>query len=325
MSVARRWIASGTILLSSWLSAFSQTAPNAKAEPSAEIVRAPENIPRVPGLSNLFDGFNGGVSYFGAHNSAIGWYSVATPAISFTFSPHYSVDASASIYFHRLVENLAPNAPPNEHLVLDAVDASDTLLGFHATFNPRSIQDTVSAFLTLPTGNASEGLGTGRVAFDFTNHTERYYKQLGFLLDLGAGDSSTLSNNIVTKDYSSFGALAHFQSGTVFWWRNSYLETLAYEQLPIGSQKVYTSYSPTETNPSPVIETSSVSEDNGLTAVVGIPITSKLTALSYYNRSLRHHTDTVSFGMTYVLRGVQKEKWLSLIDRALREAEADHK
>jgi len=40
----------------------------------------------------------------------------------------------------------------------------------------------------------------------------------------------------------------------------------------------------------------------------------------YYNRSLRQRLDTVSIGVTYVLRGTPKKR-LSMIDRALREAE----
>jgi hypothetical protein len=40
----------------------------------------------------------------------------------------------------------------------------------------------------------------------------------------------------------------------------------------------------------------------------------------YYNRSLRQHLDTVSFGFTFLLRGKPKNR-LSMVDRALREAE----
>ena len=322
MSVARRLIASGIVLLGSCLSAPSQVTESARST-TGDTARAQDSVPRVPGLSNLFSGFNAGVSYFGAHNSAIGWYSVATPAVSYSFSRHYSADASASIYFHRLVENLDPGAPPNQRLVLDAVDASDTFLSFHATYLPRHLQDTITASLSLPTGNSSEGLGTGHVTYDFTNHVERDFEKAGIFLDLGAGNSSTLSNNIVTKDYSSLGPLVHFETGSIFWWRGNYMEMLAYEQLPVGSQTVYTSYSPTDGSTQTVVSSPSISEDNGITVIAGIPLTSKLTALSYYNRSLRHHSDTVSFGLTYVLRGSQKSKWMSMIDRALREAERD--
>ena len=312
------------MFLGSWLCASSQTVESARSN-ATDPARSSDSVPRVPGLSDIFSGFNAGISYFGVHNSAIGWYSVATPAVSYTFSRHYSADASASIYFHRLVENLNPGAPADQKLVLDAVDASDTFLSFHATYLPRRLQDTITASLSLPTGNSSEGLGTGHVTYDFTNHAERDFEKAGIFLDLGAGNSSTLSNNIVTKDYSSLGPLAHFETGPIFWWRGNYLEMLAYEQLPIGSQKIYTSYSPADGSPQTVVSSPGISEDNGLTVIAGIPLTSKLTALSYYNRSLRHHNDTVSFGLTYVLRGSQKGKWTSMIDQALREAERNQK
>jgi len=267
---------------------------------------------------------NAGVSYFGVHNSSIGWYSVATPAISYTFNEHYSTDVSASVYLHRMVQDLDPGAPPGQ-LKLDSVDAGDTFIGFHASYDPEYFQNTISASLSLPSGDSSEGLGTGRVGFDFTNHTVRYFKRVGFLVDIGAGNTSTLSNDIVTKNYSSSGALAHFQAGTIFWMKGSYLETSAYEQLPIGSQTVYSSAPPPGPGSSspPPSSSTSASEDNGLTVVIGIPITGTLTAVSYYNRSLRQHSDTVSLGVTYVLRGSRRRKWLSMIDRALREAETE--
>ena len=63
-----------------------------------------------------------------------------------------------------------------------------------------------------------------------------------------------------------------------------------------------------------------VSEDNGFTTFVGIPLSNYFTLSGYYNRSLRQHLDTVSFGITYVVRGTSRRK-LSMIDKALREAE----
>ena len=63
-----------------------------------------------------------------------------------------------------------------------------------------------------------------------------------------------------------------------------------------------------------------VSEDNGFTTFVGIPLTHYVTFTGYYNHSLRQHLDTFSFGVTYVVRGASKRK-LSMIDKALREAE----
>ena len=287
-------------------------------------------VPRVPGVSTVLDGLNAGVSYSAVHNSAGGWYTVATPAVSYTFSRHFSADANASIYFNRMVQNTNPATMASQHLIEDKVDPGDTLIGFHCLFEPGALQDTITASLTAPTGSRAQGLGTGRVTYDFSNHAERYYKKVGFLLDLGAGDSSALFNNLVMKDYNSLGGLAHFQTGAVIWLpRRSYIQTVAYEQLPLGSQKVYRSVQrgedvrasdddgPTQLPP---VAVTNVSEDNGFTTFVGIPLTNYVTLSGYYNRSLRQHLDTVSFGITYVLRGTSRKR-LSLIDRALREAE----
>ena len=63
-----------------------------------------------------------------------------------------------------------------------------------------------------------------------------------------------------------------------------------------------------------------VSEDNGFTTFLGVPLNSYVYLSGYYNRSLRQRLDTVSFGVTYILRGTSRRK-LSMIDKALREAE----
>ncbi len=97
--------------------------------------RPPQNVtkvPRVPNVSLLFDGFNAGVTYSGVHDSASGWYTVASPAVSYTFSDRYSADASASMYFHRLVQNTDPATAATQPQVVEPVNAGDTLIGFHA-------------------------------------------------------------------------------------------------------------------------------------------------------------------------------------------------
>jgi hypothetical protein len=299
-------------------------------------VRAPQNVtkvPRVPNVSMLFEGFNAGVTYSGVHDSASGWYTVATPAVSYTFSDRYSADVSASMYFHRLVQNTHSATAATQPLVVEPVNAGDTLIGLHAFFEPGSLQNTITASLTAPTGDKSQGLGAGQVTFDFSNHTERYFNRLGLLVDVGAGNSSGLFNSVVSKDYSSVGPIAHFQAGAVFWFPGRiYLQSVAYEQLPLGSQTVYRTVERGEHGggeddggggppPAPTpITTPSAFEDNGFTTIMGLPLNNYLTLSGYYNRSLRQDLDTVSIGMTYVIRG-RKRRTLSMIDRAIREAE----
>ena len=299
----------------------------APVHPSQNLSR----VPRVPNVSTLFDGFNAGVNYSGVHDSASGWYTVASPAVSYTFSEHYSADASASMYFHRLVQNTDATTASTQPLVVEPINAGDTLIGFHAFFQPGSLQNTITASLTAPTGDKSQGLGAGQVTFDFSNHTERYFKQVGLLVDLGAGNSSGLFNSVVSKDYSSVGAIAHFQAGGVFWLGSGiYIQSVAYEQLPLGSQTVYRTVKRGKhghgddkgggSPPSTAVTSPSAIEDNGFTTIVGVPLSNYLTLSGYYNRSLRQDLDTVSFGMTYVIRG-RKRRVLSMIDRAMQEAE----
>jgi len=329
-----RWLIGSGILLALCASAHAQTAAAGIAP--GHLPEKMQTVPRVPGLSTLLDGLNAGITYSGVHSSSVGWYSVTTPAVNYTFNGRFSADASTSIYFHRLVQNLDPATATAHPLVDGGVNPGDTLIGFHAFFDPGSLQDTVTASLTAPTGERSTGFGTGQVTFDFSNHVDRYFNKLGVVLDLGAGNSSGLFNNLVFKDYSSVGGLAHFETGLIYWLpRHTYIEAVAYEQLPLGGQTVYRIVPQGEDarrnddgggsgggggNPPPTSTVTTVSEDNGFTTFVGIPLSNYFTLSGYYNRSLRQHLDTVSFGITYVVRGTSRRK-LSMIDKALREAE----
>lgn len=301
-----------------------QSAQAAQSNPSEM-----DNVPRVPGMSSLLRGINAGLTYTGVHNSAIGWYEVMVPAVSYSFSPHYSADASATIYLHRFVENQDPSTAQTERLVLDIGDSGDTLIGLHGTFHPKLFDDIATVTLTAPTGDRTNGLGTGRVTFDFSNHMAHYFGGKGLHLDLGVGDSSAVANSLLIRDYNTLGALAHVETGASFWFRRyGYVQTAAYEQLPIGSQKVY-ELEPTNGNAAPgsgnqaavtVTVSNGLSEDNGITTSFGVPLASHLLFSGYYNRSLRQHQDTVALGITFVVRGMPGKKHLSMIDKALREA-----
>ena len=308
--------------------ASSAAAAGGSAMPAASgVEQSPslESAPRVPGVSGVFQGFNAGVNYSAVHNSSIGWYSVVTPALDWAFSSHFSADVSASVYFKRRYETTIPGNPPKLETVQSASDAGDTLIGLHASFAKGATGDTATVSVSAPTGDVTAGLGTGKATFDFTNHLERDQGLAAYFLDLGAGNSSYLFNNAVERNSSSRGSLAHFMVGAEDWIGDRvFLEQVIYEQLPFGSQTIYAEdeRTPPGQPPPPAGTTVSTgaSEDNGLTTYFGIPMSANLTFSGYYNRSLRHHSDTVSFGVTWVLRGSSR-KWSALVDRALEEAE----
>lgn len=282
-----------------------------------------DQVPRVPGVSTLLRGLNAGITFSGVHDSSIGWFTVATPAISYSFSPRYSADASFSIYPSRQAANQYPGAPPGQQLVLVAGELSDTFIGLHARFNPRFLRNTTTASFTIPTGDDSEGLGAGKATFDFSEHMEHSFKKTGLLFDAGAGNSSGLFNRMVTNNYTSVGTLAHFQEGAVLWLLGrNYFQSVAYEQIPIGNQTVYTSPGPPGSPGVTEVSGNGLGRDFGITTSVGIPLTASLTFSAYYNHSFEQNLDTISTGITYVLRSRPGFKRLSMIDRALREAES---
>jgi len=319
------WLAVFLFVPGAGLRADAQATEQADASAPPGIAHL-EQVPRVPGVSTLLRGFNAGVTFSGVHDSSIGWFTVATPAVSYTFSPHYSADASASVYPTRMVENQNPATSSTQPLVSDTGDAGDTFIGLHARFNPRKLRTMTTASFTIPTGDRSAGLGAGRVTFDFSEHVELYVRQVGFLADAGAGDSSALFNRLVANNYTSVGPLAHFQQGAIFWlFSRNAIEVVAYQQLPIGSQTVYTNPGIAGAPGVTVVSGNGVYHDTGVTTSVSIPLTANLTFSSYYSRSFDLDIDTVSTGITYVLRGRPEYRRLSMIDRAIREAEGVNK
>jgi hypothetical protein len=281
----------------------------------------PEVSARLPAPQPLFDGFDAAVTVAGAHDSYLGWYNVVTPAISYTFSQRYYADLSMSIYPYRLAVNSDPETAATHRFVSANGDMGDMLLEVHGNFLRGPYRDIATAAMTFPTGNRDQGLGTGRVTFNLDNRLERYFGKTGAFVDVGGGDSSAFQNRLVTEDDSSLGPLAQFETGIVRWLSpNLSIQSLAYEQLPIGDQKTYTT---TDVRPSLVPVTVAtgrrVIEDNGFNTTANMILSEHLMLTGSYNRSLRLHLDTVSVGLTFTLRSLPFRN--SLIDKAIREAE----
>lgn len=276
-----------------------------KTDPFPPVATASPNgrseVPDVPGLSSLFQGLNAGITISGVHDSYTGWATVVTPAIGYTFNQKFSVDASVPIYLYRLAPSRAANPRRNAYLVNQRGEPGDVVLGLHAQFVPKFVQYQATVSLTLPSGDEIYGLSSGRVTADFNNHFERYVGRFAPSVEVGVGDSTTLVNRIVQKNYTTLGPIAHFQVGlaTTLLYGLSF-QTAAYEQLPIGDQKIY---GPSRNRRTTVVTGRNVAEDNGFTNSLEFPLDHHTTMSAYYNRSLRLKTDSVALGITYVLRG----------------------
>jgi len=272
-------------------------------ETQPSTVQPPPDVqdhPQVPGLSAPARGWNAGATVSGVHDSVTGWATIFTPAIGYSFNDIFSIDASIPIYMYRLAESRSTHPKPTAQLVNQRGEPGDVVLGFHAQFIPRSFQYQLTGLVTAPSGDEAYGLTTGRVTFDISNHFERTFGRITPTLEIGAGDSTTLVNRTVTKNYTSLGPLAHFQVGIgVELLRGISFESDAYEQLPIGDQKIY---GPSRHGKATVVTGHNVTEDNGFTNALDIPLNGHFTLSGYYSRSLRIHSDTTAIGITYVIR-----------------------
>jgi hypothetical protein len=288
-------------------------ADNATNSDTSNILNSLDAVPQVPGLSSELRGFNAGITFAGLHDSAVGWSTIATPALGYAINDIFSVDVSIPIYLYRLAESLSKRPLPDQRLVALRGEPGDTILSGHAQFTPGAFQYEATAALALPSGDKEYGLTSGRVTFDFDNHLERSLGHGGShgqprfapFVDAGLGDSTTLANRLLTRNYTSLGLIAHFQAGMgVALPLGASFESAAYEQLPVGDQKTYSSV--TRRGVTTLVVTGrNASEDNGFVNSLEIPLNDHTTLTSYYSRSLRLHDDIVSMSVTFVLRGLK--------------------
>jgi hypothetical protein len=282
----------------------SREAAGPPLQPAAE-------APDSPGLPDIH-GFNAGLSIVGIHDSVVGDSTLVTPTVGYSFNDIFSVDATIPIYMYRLAESRSARPRPTQLLVNQRGELGDVVVGFHTQFVPRPFLYQANFAVTVPTGDEAYGLTTGRCTFDLTNHFEHTFGRLTPNLELGVGDSSYLVNRLVSKNYTSLGPISHFQLGLgVELIRGISFETDAYENLPIGDQKIY---GPSRHSKATVVTGRSVTEDNGFTNFLEIPLDRHTSLSAYYSRSLRLRIDSAAFGVSYVLRAPSPPSEPSLDD-----------
>ena len=290
------------LCFSSCLLAQQDTAAAGSATQADRSVATAGSLLSAPELSDDGYPWNASLDVTSVHTSTTGWATLATPSVGYRFNDIFSVDATIPIYFYRLAESRSAKPRANAFLVNQRGEVGDLILAGHAQFLPRLFDYEVTGAVAAPSGDETYGLTTGRVTFDISNQFQRTFGRFTPNVEIGGGDNSTLVNRIVTKTYTSLGPLAHFQTGLAVQLTSRFsFEGDAYEQLPIGDQKIYTSKT-TDKKTSTVVTGRNVSEDNGFNAVLDATIDRHTVFSSYYNRSLRLHIDTVSVGITYYIR-----------------------
>ncbi|WP_263419674.1 hypothetical protein [Terriglobus albidus] len=236
------------------------------------------------------------------HNSVLGWTQMTTPVVAYRFNRHWSVDLSVPAFFslHSYVASSTTTYKLEtlRHLVGDTAIATRYTTDFGRAFTY-----TGSATMSLPTGADSYGLGNGQVTYNF-NHRVDYSTHWAAapFIETGIGDTSSLIDREIQRTYTTIGHIAHFQAGSQFLLPlRSAFTVSAYENLPIGDQKIYR---PVRVNHAWVERAVGVSlaEDNGIDTIVEVPVNRNVIVSGFYSRSLRLKYDTTGVSVTFSLR-----------------------
>ncbi len=248
-------------------------------------------------------GFNLSLGTTNQHDSTNGWSSVLSPAATYRFNHHFSVDASAPIYgYINVIDTTGTKAKPIYTLVTKHFVPGDTAISGNFDISFSGIDYNIAATLGLPTGNDAYGLGAGQVTYNVTNHFEHSFDLFTPQIEVGFGDASTLTDQRILKSYITVGKLANFQAGASFdlpFHLN--FQADAYENLPVASQTIFSTTGKGKKKVT-TVTTKGAAEDNGFETNLDIPINGHIMLSGFYNRSLRSHIDTAGFSLTFQLK-----------------------
>jgi len=248
-------------------------------------------------------GFTAAFTSTTQHNSNDGWSSQLIPYLSYQVCRYFSIDASTLLYTKVKVDaNVGTKAKPVYAEVAPKSGAfGDTTLSLNANAYALSVNYTGTFSLGMPSGNSIYGLGAGQITYSINHRFEREFSLFTPDIEIGFGDTSSLVNQNLLKDYISIGPMAHFQAGgsvNLPWQMN--FSSDAYEELPLDNNLIY---STTGTGKKKVTTSTNIdpAEDNGFINSLQIPLSHSIIMTGFYSRSLRDHTDIAGFSFAFIL------------------------
>ncbi len=270
-------------------------------------------------------GFTFTTSITGNHDSSSGWSNIVDSSARYDFNRVFGVELGMPYYMSHngysstVVTRINVNPP----LVTTYNSLGDLYLKLHFAAPDTNFGYNATITGTAPTGDTSTGISTGRPTFDLNNHFEHGFAFLTPFAELGIGDSSALINHRVRRPYTTLGPISHYKAGASFDFLKFFnFEGSAYEDLPIGDQKVFSHlFVPSKTGR--VIRTingktrrfarttvdtgQGILEDNGLSSELTVNVGQHMALTGSYERSLRQSMDTVAVGMSFTFGRAAQE------------------
>ena len=285
----------GTCLLSGvgCIAAMAQAVPAAAT--ATRVTSDDGTVAEGPPVKGFFANMASTV----AHDSISGWSTTAAPHVAYHFNPAFSVDTGISYYLY--VNAVKTTKTGITRLVGHEGAFGDMAFAGHYTYSPSFLDDTVTGALTAPTGDRSLGLSSGVMGWNVNDHVEREVGMFSPDLEMGIGNTSNLVRRAVKKNYTSVGTLASFQGGSsVALPLAMDFELDGYEQLPIGSQTVYTSVVRKKKTKTLLTGTSDA-DDFGVNASFDMPVGRRMSFSSDYSYSIPLQDATIGFTLSLLV------------------------
>src|SRR5581483_10474575 len=301
---------SGSEMANNAVSSSRAVEANSAATANSAVADNP-SFKNGPGQAND-RGFTFSTSITSNHDSSSGWSNIIDSSARYDFNRVFGVELGMPYYMSHngysstTVTRLNTNPP----LVTTYNSLGDLYLKLHFAAPDTSFGYSATITGTAPTGDTSSGISTGRPTFDLNNHFEHSFGFLTPFAELGIGDSSALINHRVRRPYTTLGPISHYKAGASFDFLKFFnFEGSAYEDLPIGDQKVFSHlFVPSQTGrlirtingkkrrfARTTVDTGQgILEDNGLGTDLTINVGRHMALTGTYERSLRQSLDTVA-------------------------------
>lgn len=255
-----------------------------------------------------------------AHSSDAGWSSAMNWAVGYDVSENFGLEAGIPFYALTSTQRVTTGGTTQSTHYESLGDAYLTL---KTGKDFGAIDYTTTLTGTVPTGDTSAGVSTGRATFTWNNHFEREFHSFTPFAEGSLGNSLASTQNY-RRAFTTLGMVSEFQGGVALKLaKRAGLEGFAYDDVGYGDQKVYSQRvakgaagvgTPGKTHrPFDLAYltqgSAGLAADHGLATVLTVLPSPRVGVQFGYNRSLHYATDTVSFAVAYRwghVRGPQK-------------------
>lgn len=249
---------------------------------------AQSNDPAKPAASQK--GFTWIESYEGSGDSS-GWISDVNSTAGYNFVEHFGVYFGIPYYlFH----------PSSSQVGVTAASGfGNPYAGFDVTKKSSLVNFSTGINASAPISSTKkDGLSTGRVTFDWSNHLDHDFGFVKPFATFGVANSVP-DSRFLLRNFTSLGKLAHFELGPEFDLGDKFSVTISgYAIAPWGTQKTFE-----RGNSGPgggeKTGTAALTRDNGMNLGFDYDLTRSMDVYAGYSRSAVFSANTFSIGVSF--------------------------